>query len=544
MRRLLTVFAAAVPLVTAAVYLPSAAAEPENSASTTFRCASTTIPLKAPAGTKIESLTAVSRPTGTVEVPPVSPLPGDTIQDVPAHCEVTATVGHPGAGDHAKVQVWLPESGWNGRFQAVGGSAFAAGDYGSALAGAVKNGYAVATTDAGVSSYLDVSWALNSDRRINKASLENFASRSEHEAAVVAKQVVNGVYGRPASYAYFNGCSTGGRQGYVEAQNHPGDYDGILADAPGINWDEFEVATVWPQVVMNEEHTYPTKCELALATQSAVKACDTLDGAADGVIGDPATCDYDPRRLIGTTLECDGEQITFTAADATVVRKIWDGPRATSNKKLWYGPAVGADLTALADSKSGHDGTSVGAPFPVPAEWVSTFVKKQPAYDVSTAGYSEFQKLFRQSQAEFDDVIGSDDPDLSGLRKSGGKLLTWHGQADQLIPTQGTVDYRERVEKELGGAQRVDDFYRLFLAPGVNHCAGPGNTGPAPTDALGALIKWVEQGKAPQTLSASVKDPSGKTVTRDLCLYPRVPQYRGNGDLADASSFRCVRPHH
>ncbi|MEV6702251.1 tannase/feruloyl esterase family alpha/beta hydrolase [Streptomyces sp. NPDC051453] len=398
--------------------------------------------------------------------------------------------------------------------------------------------------DAGVSSYLDLGWALNSKGEINETSLKNFASRSEHEAAVVAKQIVNGVYRRPASYSYFNGCSTGGRQGYAEAQDHPGDYDGILADAPGINWDEFEVATVWPQVVMNEEHTYPTKCELTLATRSAVKACDNLDGAADDTIGDPATCDYDPRRLIGTTLECEGEQVTFTTADAAVIRKIWDGPRTTSGKKLWYGPTVGADLTALADSKTDDDGTSVGAPFLVPAEWVSTFVKKQPSYDVSTAGYSEFQKLFRQSQTEFGDLIGSDDPDLSGFRKSGGKLLTWHGQADQLIPTQGTVDYRERVEKKLGGAQRVDRFYRLFLAPGVNHCAGPGNTGPAPADALGALTKWVEQGKAPQTLSASVKDASGKTVTRDLCLYPRVPQYKGDGAVADASSFRCVRPHH
>ncbi|WP_353940352.1 tannase/feruloyl esterase family alpha/beta hydrolase [Streptomyces sp. HUAS MG91] len=540
MKRLLTVLAAAVPLVTAAVYLPTATAESGGSTAAPFRCASDSLALKAPSGAKIESVAAVSKPAGDVEVPPVTPLPGDTVENVPAHCQVTITLGHVGAEDHAKVQVWLPEHGWNGRFQGLGGSAYAAGDYGSGLAAAVKSGYATATTDAGVGSYLDVSWALDGRGEVDRTLLKNFASRSVHEAAVVAKQVIGDVYGRSASYSYFNGCSTGGRQGYAEAQSHPGDYDGILADAPGINWDEFEVATAWPQVVMNEEHSYPSACELTLATQSAVKACDTLDGAADGIIGDPAACHYDPRRLIGTTLECDGKKVTFSAADAAVVRKIWEGPRSTSGQKLWYGPSIGSDLTVLAAS----DGVSVGSPFPVPSEWISTFVKKQSDYNVATASYSEFQKLFRQSQAEYDKVIGTDDPDLSGFRKSGGKLLTWQGQADQLIPTQGTVDYRERVEKKLGGAQRVDDFYRVFLAPGVNHCAGDGNTGPAPTDALGSLVDWVEHGKAPRTLDAAVTDASGKKVTRDLCLYPRVPQYKGHGDVADASSFRCVAPRH
>ncbi|MGY0021458.1 tannase/feruloyl esterase family alpha/beta hydrolase [Streptomyces sp. YJ-C3] len=544
MRRLLTVLAAAVPLVTAAVYLPSATAESADSAAAPFRCASTPLPLKAPAGTRIESVTAVSRPAGDVEVPPVSPLPGDTVKDVPAHCEVTVTVNHLGAEDHAKVQVWLPESSWNGRFQGVGGSAYAAGDYGAALSAAVKSGYATATTDAGVSTYVDVDWALDDQGKIDRTLLKNFASRSVHEAAVVAKQVISGVYGRSASYSYFNGCSTGGRQGYAEAQAHPDDFDGILANAPGINWDEFEVATLWPQVVMNEEHTYPTKCELDAATQAAVKACDTLDGAADGVIGDPAACGYDPRKLIGTTLECDGKQVTFTAADAAVIRKIWDGPRDTHGKKLWFGPTIGSELNDLAASAPDTDGTVKGQPFQVPAEWVSTFVKKQPSFDVTTIGYAEFEKLFRQSQAEYDKAIGTDDADLSGFRNSGGKLLTWHGQADQLIPTQGTVDYRERVEKKLGEAQRIDDFYRLFLVPGTNHCAGYGNTGPVPTDALGALTKWVEQGKAPQTLKASVTDAAGSTVTRDVCRYPLVPQYKGHGDIADAASFRCVRSHH
>ncbi|MGW3496309.1 tannase/feruloyl esterase family alpha/beta hydrolase [Streptomyces sp. NPDC001020] len=537
MRRLLTVLAAGVPLA-AAVYLPTASADTGGSTSAPRTCS--TISVKAPAGTKVENVTSVSRPAGTVDVPAVFPLDAVHVPDVPAYCDVTVTLTHPGDGDHAKVKVWLPQN-WNGRLQTTGGSAFAAGDYGAGLAGAVKNGYAAATTDAGVGTYLDTSWGLNSKGQVDTALLKNFASRSEHEAAVVAKEVIGDFYGRAASYSYFNGCSTGGRQGYMEAQRHPDDYDGILANAPAINWDEFEVATLWPQVVMNEEKTYPTGCEFDAFNTAAVKACDALDGVEDGLVEDPNRCDFDPRKLIGTTLECDGKQVTVTAADAAVVRKIWDGPRTASGKKLWSGIPIGADLKFpnLAGTLPDADGNLKGVPFPVPASWVSTWLKKQPSFDVSTITYSQFTRLFKQSQAEYDKVIGTDDPDLSAFRKSGGKLLTWHGQLDQLIPTQGTVEYRKQVERRMGGAQRVNDFYRLFLAPGTAHCG----LGAGQTDDLGALRAWVEHGKAPRTLTATLTNSTGRQVTRDLCAYPLVSRYQGHGDPAAASSFRCAPAH-
>ncbi|MFB7493375.1 DUF6351 family protein [Streptomyces sp. NPDC056161] len=535
MRRLLTVLAAGVPLA-GAVFLPTASADTGSSASAPRTCSS--IGVKAPAGTEVENVTSVSRPAGTVDVPAIPPLDAAQVPDVPAYCDVTVTLTHPGQGDHAKVKVWLPQNDWNGRLQTVGGSAYAAGDYGSGLAAAVKNGYAAATTDAGVGTYLDTSWGLNSKGQVDTALLENFASRSEHETAVVAKEVIDGFYGRAASYSYFNGCSTGGRQGYMEAQRHPDDYDGILANAPAINWDEFEVATLWPQVVMNESKTYPTDCEFNAFNAAAVKACDPLDGVKDGLVEDPNRCDFDPRKLIGTTLECNGKQVTITAADAAVVRKIWDGPRTASGSKLWSGVPIGASLgfPNLAGTLPGTDGNLKGAPFPVPASWVATWLKKQPSFDVSTITYSQFTQLFKQSQAEYDKVIGSDDPDLSAFRRSGGKLLTWHGQEDQLIPTQGTVQYRKQVERKMGGAQRVDDFYRLFLAPGTAHCGLTGQT-----DDLGALRTWVEHGKAPKTLTATLTNSAGRQVTRDLCAYPMVSRYKGHGDPAAADSFRCVR---
>ncbi|GJF35117.1 tannase [Kitasatospora sp. NE20-6] len=531
MKRLVTVLAAAVPLA-AALYVPSASAAPDGSATASYGC--TTPAPKAPAGTQVESVTAVAHAAGTVDVPAVFPLGENHVPDVPAFCDVTVTLTHPGQGDHARVRVWLPAQKWNGRLQTLGGSAYAAGDYGTGLAAAVRNGYAAATTDAGVSSYIDTGWALKGDGRVDTALLENFASRSEHEAALVAKEVVAGHYDRAASYSYFNGCSTGGRQGYAEAQAYPDDYDGILANAPAVNWDDFEVATLWPQVVMNEEKTYPTGCEFKAFTDAAVQACDTQDGARDGLLADPGACGYDPRRLIGSTVECDGEQLTITAADAEVVRLIWDGPRTPSGEKLWPGVPVGADLSALAGTVVDGTGRRVGAPFPVPAGWVSSWVEKQSVPNVQAITYERFAQLFEQSRAEYDTIIGTDDPDLSGFRKAGGKLLTWHGSADQYIPAEGTVRYRQQVEQRMGGARKVDDFYRLFLAPGAVHCGLSGST-----DDLAALTAWVEHGKAPRTLAATLTNASGRTISRNLCPYPSVSRYQGHGDTADAASFRC-----
>ncbi|GGJ58872.1 tannase/feruloyl esterase family alpha/beta hydrolase [Streptomyces brasiliensis] len=534
-KRLLTVLAAGVPLA-AAVYLPTASAEPQTtSTATPSTCATPSV--KAPAGTKVEAVTAVRQPGGTIHGTGVQQ---GTADNVPAFCDVTVTLTHPGVGDHAKVQTWLPETGWNGRFQALGGSAFLAGDNGVGMANAVKAGYAATTTDAGVGDALDVSWVLNSKGQVNNALLKNFASRSQHEAAVVGKDVVDGIYGKRAAYSYFTGCSTGGRQGYMEAQQYPDDFDGILAEAPGINWDEFEPATLWPQVVMNNEKTYPTGCELDAFTNAAVKACDKLDGATDGLVNDPSRCDFDPRTLIGTKVVCNGQELTITAADATVVRKIWDGPRTTSGKKLWAGVPIGADLKGLAFSEPDPNGDIKGKPFQVPQYWVQYFLKKDPSFDVSKITYSQFTELFRQSQAEYDKVIGTDDPDLSGFRNSGGKLITWHGQADQFIPTQGTVQYRKQVEQELGGSKKVNDFYRVFLSPNTSHCGLNGIDGSA--DGLAALTNWVEHGKAPKTLPATLTNSQGEQVNRDLCAYPEVSSYNGEGDTSLASSFRCVAP--
>jgi hypothetical protein len=295
-----------------------------------------------------------------------------------------------------------------------------------------------------------------------------------------------------------------------------------------VSWDRFAVATLWPQVVFHEEGVSPTPCELGAFNKAAVAACDTIDGVRDGIIDDPQACRWDPRSLVGTEVDCGDSTVTIGADVADAVRKIWAGPVAADGSKLWYGPSKGADFGWLA---------TPGKPFIVADLWVKNFVERNLDLDTTALSYEQFEQIFRSSQRQFHSVIGSDDPDLSAFAQSGGKLLSWHGQADQLVPTQGTVDYRERVERRLGGSERVDRFYRLFLLPGVEHCGG--GTGAQPTDALGALVSWVEQGQVPATLATSATRADGTVVTRDVCSYPHRTRYTG-GDPASASSYRCT----
>ncbi|WP_439377228.1 tannase/feruloyl esterase family alpha/beta hydrolase [Amycolatopsis lexingtonensis] len=533
-RRLTRVLAAALPLATLIPGAAAASAQPATAAGAAPAC--TSVSVAAPQGAKIESVRAQRHEGGTLSFPATELSPATVITDVPAYCEITVTLTHSGANDHVKVGITLPETGWTGRLQGIGGSAYAAGNFGAPMVQAVKDGYTGVTTDAGVLGGLDTSWALTAAGTVDQALLTDFASRSVHESAVIGKDVARQHYRRAVSFSYWTGCSTGGRQGYEEAQDYAHDFDGVLAGAPAVNWTRFAVATLWPQVVMNNDHHFVANCVLGAFQNAAIKACDARDGVTNGIIDLPGECGYDPRSLVGTKVLCDGREITVTTADADVMRKIWNGPTDERGGSLWPGLPKGADYTWLAGTAPGPDGELTAPGFPVAALWVRSFLEKQPGFDTSKLTYAQYRDLFRQSVREYDRVIGTADPDLSGFRRAGGKLISFVGTADQLIPPGGTLSYREQVERRMGGADRVNDFYRLFLAPGVQHCGG--GLGAQPVDALGSLVDWVEHGKAPATLAATTLDG---TASRALCPLPQVSRYNGHGDPASASSYRCTR---
>lgn len=508
MRRLAQLAVAMLPLAALAVLPKLVSAEGMS-------CESLTAP--SVPGAQVVSLSAHERRDHTI---PPGPFNRDPIAVSP-FCDVELRLTHPGADDNVRVAVWLPLTSWNGRFQGTGGGGYAAGVFESSLAPAVKDGYAAASTDAGAASDIETPTDLAS----NPDLLTNFASRSLHDMAVAGKAITAEFYGHPAAHAYWNGCSTGGRQGLMSAQRYPTDYNGIVAAAPAINWTRFIAAEQWPQVVMNEAHNHPSPCKMEAFRKAAIAACDTLDKVQDGIISTPSQCRYDPHRLVGTKIVCQGGETTITQADADVVAKIWRGPG------VWSGLPAGTPFDGIANTTP--DGTA-GIPFSISDNWIKYFLLKDPTYDTSKLTYADWYRLFVRSQRKFAATMDTSNPDLTAFRAAGGKLITWHGEADQLIFPAGTTNYYNLVDKATPGA--TNDFYRLFMAPGVGHCAG--GPGPVPTDPLAAVVAWVEHGNAPNVLPAA-----SATATRNLCPYPQVSQYDGKGNPDQASSYRCARSH-
>lgn len=465
-----------------------------------------------------------------------TPDTGQQITGLPSFCAVDATQ-QDSAGNPMHITIWLPLE-WNGRFQGIGGGGYSCGiRYTAAqpsLETALKTGYATAATDCGhTGGSQDGSFALNDDRTLDTALIDDFASTGIHGMTVVAKAITQAFYDRDVSYAYFNGCSTGGRQGLMEAQRFPGDYNGILSGAPAINWTKFIPSEMWPQLVMKESGDFLPACKANAFTAAVIKACDGLDGVTDGVIADVRGCRWNPKELVGVETACG----TITETDATVIRKIWQGPtESPGGKSLWHGLEPGTDLSGLAATT-----TTDGSPFPIALSWLGTWLKQDPDWDWHTLTYDEFEKLFSQSVREFSDVIATDNPDLTSFQRNGGKLLLWHGLADQLIFPQGTVDYYQRVQHRMGGADTTASFARLFLAPGAAHCTSA--AGPAPTDPLQSLVAWVEKRDAPASLHATLVDPATGNLTQSrlLCAYPLVARYNGTGNTADSAAYTCAR---
>jgi pimeloyl-ACP methyl ester carboxylesterase len=472
----------------------------------------------------LESLTKVSLPNTTIDSVELNAAEGS--------CRVRATVTHPPTGCRVKVFVALPTKGWNGRFQGTGGGGFLGG-HPAALSGPVRSGYATAATDTGHEGGSG-KFALGADGRLDWHAVQDNAYLGIHEMTVLGKALSKAFYGKAPRYSYFVGGSTGGRQGLMEAQRYPEDYDGIISLCPAINWHRLLPADLWPQVVMVAGGNFLPKAKLDAATAAAVASSDAMDGVADGVIDDPSRSTYDPKELVGTKV---GDS-TFTEADADVVRKIWEGPRGQDGRFLWYGLARGADLSALA----GTGGSPLlGKPFSIPLEWCQYFLHQDPKWDYTTLTPSGFELLWKQSVEEFGAVIGTDDPDLTRFRDRGGKIIIVHGLTDQLIPADGTIDYYKRILQRMGGREEVARFARLFLAPGVDHgFRGPGVT---PVARMEAIIRWVEEGSPPEKLMGEHRDQSGKvTRTRPLFPYPQVTKYKGNGSTDEAENFASSPP--
>jgi feruloyl esterase len=438
---------------------------------------------------------------------------GNAYRNLPAFCRVAATI-KPSSDSDIKIEVWLPVSGWNTKFEAVGNGGWTGSIPYPALSDGLQRGYATAGTDTGHEGGSG-SFALGHPEK-----LIDFAYRGVHEMTVKSKAIVAAFYGSDAKYAYWNGCSSGGKQGLKEVQKFPTDFDGVIAGAPANYWTHLTSAAAWVgQAVNKTDASLIPPAKYPLIHEAAINACDMLDGVKDNVIEDPTRCKFDPR-----VLQCksDDSSMCLTAAQVDTAHAMYApvvNPRTRQTVFPGFEPGSEPGWNIVA----GRQPTSLGID-----HW-KYVVFKDPNWDYKTLDFDKDIAL--ADKLDSDIGINAIETNLTPFFAHGGKLIQYHGWTDPLIPPQNSVDYYESVLKAMG-ASKVNGNYRLFMVPGMNHCGG--GDGATTFDALAALEDWVEKGKAPAQIIAS---RPGRT--RPLCPYPSVATYKGTGNTDDAASFAC-----
>jgi len=426
------------------------------------------------------------------------------------------------------------EGAWNGRTQGIGGGG-CAGNIN--VINPVKAGYVGSGNDTGHTGG-DCTPGVNEDGTYNFQFINDFIRNGIKAQVLFMKSVAESYYGMKPLYNYWNGCSTGGRQGLLLAQELGTELDGILANAPAIYWTRFQTAQMWGQIVMKDLVGGPIDvAKLNQATASAVLACDENDGVNDGIIDDPRTCTFSATENIcgqptAPEINC------LTPEEAKAIDLIWDGPRNTHGNKIWFGLERGAYLGAL----NGQIPFFLGS---IQFQW-NMHDRNFDWKTVTIDTYAQVAQEGSRNIADYTDTFG----DLDTFQRSGGKMITMVGTNDQLIMPRGIIHYYRQMASRYDKRyhkphhhQRhgndidfsgIQEFYRLFRAPGVAHCAG--GSGPQPQGLFEALVDWVENGKAPNRILARTTD--GK-ISRPLCPYPQTAIYDGVGDPNDANSFYC-----
>ncbi len=450
--------------------------------------------------------------------------------ELPTFCRVTGAITTPGAAEPINIEVWLPLDHWNGKFEAVGNHGFAGEIEYADMGPELVKGYAVAATDTGHAGAAATAWMQNHQQIVNYGSL------GIHEMTVKSKTIVRAFYGKSPKYSYFNGCSTGGKEGLMEAQRYPEDYDGInIGGSANFAQIHNRVEYVWNgQVTFGNAATPIGPAKAALVNAAAVAACDARDGVVDGVIDDPLTCPFKPSSLV-----CKPGQdpsTCLTAAEAEAVEKVYDGPRnPRTGEEIYPGLARGTELGW---------GTGTTGPGVSTADTFFKFmVYNDPNWNFETF---DFDRDLIATDEKFSPLIDAINPDLHAFERHGGKILQSHLWSSVVHPAARSIEYYEQVVSVMNGGKKhldnrdfeeTQDFYRLFMAPG-----GSGSKGPGTFDSLPALERWVEQGIPPDSIIASHFTGTAVDRTRPLCPYPAIEAYKGSGSIDDAANFECRNP--
>ena len=441
-------------------------------------------------------------------------------RNLPAFCRVAATL-RPSRDSDIKMELWLPATGWNGKFQAVGNGGWAGVISYAAMSGALRRGYATSSTDTGHTGNNGEFTYGHPEKYVD------FAYRSEHEMTLKAKLIIDAFYGNGPRISYWNGCSTGGRQALKEAQRFPNDYDGIIAGASANPRVHLETEALWvAHAVLKDPASYIPPSKYPMIHKAVIEACDAIDGLKDGLINDPTQCHFNPK-----VLQCkdgDGPEC-LTAPQVEAAGKILSpaiNPR--TGAQFFPGLEPGSEL-----------GWGAKAQGPEPLSYATDFYKyvvfKNPNWDWRTFNFDSDLALADKID---NGMTNATDPNLKAFMSHGGKLLMYHGWADPQVAPMASVNYYKSVADRMGGAEKTADWIRLFMVPGMGHCRG--GEGPNTFDVVGAIEQWVEAKKAPVQMIASHSTNGNVDRTRPLCPYPQVARYKGSGSIDDAANFVCT----
>lgn len=455
--------------------------------------------------------------------------------DVPEHCRVAGQIL-----PEIQFELNLPTA-WNGRLYMFGNGGFAGEPFDApgriaSRNQALKHGFAVASTNTGHEALLEplASFALN------RQKLLDYAYRAVHVTAVTSKQIANAFYQAQVSHSYFDGCSTGGRQGLMSAQRFPEDFDGIVVGAPVLNFSGSLLRHVWRAQAMQAAPI--AKEKLSLIADRIYAKCDKLDGLADGLIDDPRKCPFHPAAdLPMCSGDVDGPDC-FTTAQVRTLEKIYDGVKI-NGKQFFPGQPLGVEIAAMGPNgpSSGWEpwmisqtGRTIDSQYGESFLRYIAFPKPDPQFDFSKFNFdADVEKLGGTAR-----LMDATDPDLSRFQARGGKIVMYFGWADPALTPFMGVDYYEKVEEQMGPS--TPDFFRLFMVPGMFHCRG--GIGAGTFDALTPLVQWVEKAVPPDNILGSRVVDDKVVRTRPLCPYPQVAKYNGSGSIDDAGNFACAKP--
>jgi feruloyl esterase len=435
---------------------------------------------------------------------------------LPAHCRVAAVLA-PSSDSHIEMELWMPVEGWNGKFLAVGNGGWAGSIDIADIAASLARGYAAASNDTGHKGGSG-SFALGHPEKA-----VDFGYRAMHEMAVQSKAMITAFYKRAPQFSYYNGCSTGGRQGLMEAQRYPEDFDAMIVGAPVYNHIRLHASQMARQVEMlKDESRIVPREKITLLTNAVLAACDAKDGIQDGILNDPGSCKFDPSVLLCS--EANKENC-LTAAQIDTAKKAYEGVRTRNGQLVYPGSAFGFESGWRMPQPGGGPPAVALDTFRYlghkDANWngMSFDLDRDLALAVENAGY-----------------IDAINPDLTKFKARGGKLLMYHGWSDPGPAPANTINYYSEVVRKVGS--KPDDWMRLFLLPGVGHCSG--GVGPDRADFITVLERWRESGVAPEQIVASRNRGGQIDMTRPLCPYPQIAKWNGKGDTNDAKSFVCA----